>query len=739
MRRRWWLWLVLSGCTATDPRPFGVEASTVTVAQGSIAVVGFRVTKPDGGMVPPVTVTPPGELRASLASLVAEDDAFAGGVFLVTDFATAPGVYVVTFGGQTITATVGDFPVANNSPQTTRRSTVAQLDHAYTSIGQLSVLAEDGTVWKLMPDAGVERLEGLSGLRAITAGPNESLATASLDGPVVDLRGTQGGTVELLADGSARQAGYPSLQGVSAVRPNFFGGPAQSNVVLTLKNDGTVSGVSQTSRIRAAIDLVPGGETFLRADGVVYEAVRGQAAAYAPVFSFPGLRAFEGSAYETYSGQTAEYRHQALWATPDGTTWFMGSEKNPVPLAPPDGVEFVDVFARGRGAYALGDDKRLYDVTGGGTPVRLPFENVRGSAPRADAAVFCDPIRVRPGQSVTVPLRVVRDGYDGALLLTPRGLSADLTAAPVSIPAQATTASLQLTLTPDSTPRPQILEFALTGEGLARTTMLPVELAPSPRRITVSKDLVVKTDGSVWRFTPAPAVQVAGLSNIVSVTDNMALDANGVVYSFGENGFGQLGRGTRGVNDPTPAPVAGLPPIVAIAHSVYQVNLSLALDRDGRVWQFGAESTNDPGRVTPTQIMNIDPMVDISADGSPSGLDAAGNAWNLQGSISGILGGRYGRMGVRYGASGGKFITPQGFIDNVPHVLWYTTWATLTEGRGVGRLGIDSVGVIADSQGSVYATAEGVTVKQDGTLWKVSGPSQDRLEALGVTGVALPR
>ncbi len=735
------LWLALSACpSTTEPRPFGVEFSTVTVPPGSTVVVGFRLAPTDGGMAPVLTVTPAGLLRADLLSLVAEADAYAGGLFLSADFATPPGEYAVTLGGQTITATVSEIPPANNSVQTTRRSTVAQLDHAINGVGQLSVLTEDGTVWKLLPDGGAGRVEGLSGIRAIAGGPNESLVVASFDSPVVDVRASQGGTVELLADGTVRRAGFPALQGATAVRPTFFGGPSQSTLVLAVMADGTIAnGPTLISQIRGAIDVIPGGQTFLRSDGFVYDTTGNpNGPAYSPVFAFAGLRAFDGSTFETFSGQTAEFRHHALWATPDGLTWFMRSEKNPEPLVAPEGVTFVDVFARGRGAYALGDDKRLYDVTSGG-PVRLPFENVRSSAPKPDVAVVSDPIPGRPGQSVVVPLRVLREGYDGALVLTPRGLPADITAAPVSIPAQATTASLTLTFSAASVARPVLLEFALTGEGLARTTNLSVELAPSTRRVTVAKDLVLKADGTVWRLTGMAAAQVPGLTNIISIADNLALDAQGVVYSFGDNALGQLGRVTVGASDPVPAPVPGLPPIQAIAHSVFQVNLSLALDRTGKVWLFGSESTSGGGDATPRQLTNVAPMVDISADGSPTGLDAQGQAWNLQGASAGLIGGTYGRIGVRYSASLFQAITPRGFIGEVPNVLWHTSWATLIDGRGVGRLGQQSVGVLPGSEGAVYASAEGLVVKADGTLWKVT-VGQDRFEPVpALTGVALPR
>lgn len=734
------LWLALSACPSTsDPRPFGVEMSTVTIEHGGTAVIGFRIARADGGMPPALTITPPGLLRAEMLSRVPEDDAWAGGLFLTSDFGTTPGVYVVTLGEHTITATVSEIPPANNSVRTSRRSTVAQLDHPYVGVGQLSVLTESGEIWRLTADGGTARVEGLSAIRAIAGGPNEGVAYASLDSPVVDVRATQGGVLELLADGSLRSAGNATMRNVTAVRPYFAGGPAQAQIVLALKDDGSVANSAPpVSLIRGAVDLIPGGQTFLRSDGIVFDVNQTAfSVAYSPVFAFRGLKVFDGSAYETFSGQTAEYRHQSLWVTPDGVAWIMRSDRNPEPIVPPEGVQFVDVFARGRGAYALGDDKRLYDLTS--ATLRLPFENVRSSEPRPELGIFSDPIPGPPGQSITVPLRVVRDGYEKAVVLSPSGFPADITAAPVSIPAQATTAMLTLTYSADRVARAQVLRFTVTGEGFTGSALLQVELTPSPRRTTIAKDLALKADGTVWRIVPGPAVQLPGLSNIISITDNMALDAQGVVYSFGDNSLGQLGRVTVGTSDPMPAPVPGLPPIQVIAHSTYQVNLSLALDRTGKVWLFGAsQSSSSGGNSTPTQLMNVAPMVDVYADGSPTGLDADGNAWNLQGASSGLIGGRHGRLGVRNGASSFFPITPKGFIGQIPNILWYTNWATLVEGRGVGRLSEPFV-ALPGSQGAAYASAEGIIVKDDGTLWKLR-LGQDGFDQMpGLTGFALPR
>jgi alpha-tubulin suppressor-like RCC1 family protein len=68
------------------------------------------------------------------------------------------------------------------------------------------------------------------------------------------------------------------------------------------------------------------------------------------------------------------------------------------------------------------------------------------------------------------------------------------------------------------------------------------------------------------------------------------LDANGVVYAWGDNTHGQLGRGDD-PNASLPDIVHGLPPIAAIAAGGYY---ALALDRDDALWAWGL---NDRGQL----------------------------------------------------------------------------------------------------------------------------------------------
>lgn len=92
------------------------------------------------------------------------------------------------------------------------------------------------------------------------------------------------------------------------------------------------------------------------------------------------------------------------------------------------------------------------------------------------------------------------------------------------------------------------------------------------------------------------------LSSIIAIAGgerhNAALDANGEVWTWGWNYFGQLGNGAyvANMNDPanmgtTPGKVPGFSSVKAIASRGYH---TLALKNDGTVWAWGY---NDSGRL----------------------------------------------------------------------------------------------------------------------------------------------
>ena len=735
--------VALAGCPAgTEPRPFGLETHQVTLSRGGSAHVGFRVARHDAGAGPSFSLAPEGRgLQLDVFSFVLEADAWAGLATLSASAQVEPGEYTAVLAGETLQVTVAPPAPITLDPKTMRRSTVAK-----AAPGLTAALADDGTVWQTTADGGASRLESLSGVRAISMFGPGGLVAVTLEGKAVDVRATQAEALTLQNDGTVANT---RLTQVAAVRPYFVVLPG--NVMASqdsfLSTDGTLlTGTEQGAapvepRVTGIVDVIPTAKAWLTADGTIFTQQQASPFRVVPFFQSDRLRAFEGDGYQTFLGQTAEYRHHLLWVA-DGLAWFLPSEMPLQVLTMPGGGEVRDAFVRDRWWFLLGPDGRLFE---GDKP--LPFPSVRPAAPAPDVGVFCDAIPFTRGGAVQVQLRIARDGFDGALTLTPRALPSDVTVPAVSIPAGATTASLTVTFSASGVVRPFDLEFALVGEGLTRTTLLPIELPRGPRRVTVAGDLVLKRDGTVWRTSGTPT-QVMGLANIVSITANMALDADGAVFSFGQNQRGELGRGTYGVADQQPGRVMGVPKAVAIAFSIGAGSLtSLVLDEQGRVWRFGSTSTTDPGTVTPTVVTGVPPMVDVNGDASPAALDANGAVWLVNrpkqfmngpvNRIGLVLDGAPATIDQSYGVPG------SGRLNKTVKVLWYTGFATLTEGRGVWSLdtgaGLSLMSFLPGSEGAVYASREGVVVKADGTVWRrpMNGPALQQIA--GLSDVAIPR
>lgn len=98
-----------------------------------------------------------------------------------------------------------------------------------------------------------------------------------------------------------------------------------------------------------------------------------------------------------------------------------------------------------------------------------------------------------------------------------------------------------------------------------------------------------------------PPVQVTGLPRIVAVaagaTHSLALAADGTVWAWGRNEYGQLGVGRGSSFGCSPTQVPGLRGVVAIAAGAYH---SLALLADGSVLAWGSNSSGQLGDGTQT-------------------------------------------------------------------------------------------------------------------------------------------
>jgi alpha-tubulin suppressor-like RCC1 family protein len=125
-------------------------------------------------------------------------------------------------------------------------------------------------------------------------------------------------------------------------------------------------------------------------------------------------------------------------------------------------------------------------------------------------------------------------------------------------------------------------------------------------------------DPVLIRYVP-PVVKVAASGN-----SSFALGADGTVYGWGDNSYGQLGAGAAvgGTDQQTPVVIQGLPNIVDIAATA---NGLYALKDDGTVWVIGMNPWRSAGP-TPFQVAGLSNVVRLANYGEAA-IEADGSLW----------------------------------------------------------------------------------------------------------------
>jgi hypothetical protein len=149
-----------------------------------------------------------------------------------------------------------------------------------------------------------------------------------------------------------------------------------------------------------------------------------------------------------------------------------------------------------------------------------------------------------------------------------------------------------------------------------------------------SDTVVVQDDREDARFAPTIA---AGDDHCVALNDD------GMVWTWGDNGYGQLGDGST-TNRNVPAPVTSLSDVFAVAGGG---NHTMALTGDGRVWAWGDNRNGQLGdgtflsRTRPAPVLHLAEGVAIAAGYSHSlALKKDGTVWAWGDNSSGQLGSR---------------------------------------------------------------------------------------------------
>ncbi len=241
---------------------------------------------------------------------------------------------------------------------------------------------------------------------------------------------------------------------------------------------------------------------------------------------------------------------------------------------------------------------------------------------------------------------------------------------------------------------------------------------------------VLDADGDVWMFgdnyfgqlgsatgngvaTAHPtATKVAGLSDITAVSaggwHTLALRKDGTVWAFGENDQGQLGMAADGAAHPAPSPVAGLSDIMAIAAGQ---SWSMALKADGTVWTWGDNGVQQTGQpagpdvTTATMLSGLTDVTAVSAD------EVNGIALKSDGTVWGW---------------GDAFYTQIGTTGGAPHAI-----------NGLTNV----VSIAMGQRHSAYLDRDGkvLTLGENGSGQLGSASPSSTSTPLEVSGVTAPR
>ncbi len=211
--------------------------------------------------------------------------------------------------------------------------------------------------------------------------------------------------------------------------------------------------------------------------------------------------------------------------------------------------------------------------------------------------------------------------------------------------------------------------YGQLGDGTTTMRTEPVRVVGLSNVVAISGGwidaLAVKSDGTVWTWgdnstgelgigtaggaTNLP-VQVLGLSNMVSVSggdlSSMARRADGTIWKWGQNVYGELGIGTSDTNaHPNAVQVPGLTGVVQSACRDYH---NICVKADGTVWTWGDNryggmgdfsGTNVPSpRLMPGLVSNNVIAYAESFESYPNGFSLIGtNHWSSDGAGAAVV------------------------------------------------------------------------------------------------------
>jgi alpha-tubulin suppressor-like RCC1 family protein len=155
-----------------------------------------------------------------------------------------------------------------------------------------------------------------------------------------------------------------------------------------------------------------------------------------------------------------------------------------------------------------------------------------------------------------------------------------------------------------------------TNSGTANPNPTPIQVMTGVSAVAAgrSHSMVLKTDGTLWTFgnnfygalgttinssipnpNPTPTQVMTGVSAVAAGGEHsMVLKTDGTLWTFGNNGSGQLGTSTNvRASNPTPTQV-----MTGVSAMAAGQDFSLALKTDGTLWTFGRNNKGQLGTET---------------------------------------------------------------------------------------------------------------------------------------------
>lgn len=288
----------------------------------------------------------------------------------------------------------------------------------------------------------------------------------------------------------------------------------------------------------------------------------------------------------------------------------------------------------------------------------------------------------------------------------------------------------------------------------------PVQIALPYRMVSVTaagfRSLAVAFDGSVYfwgdNYLADPIPQpLSGIKAVAAGANggNYALDGNGRVWVWGENGEGQLGDGTTTLRA-TPVMLSGVSDVVAIGAGFQSAG---AIRRDGSVWMWGRNVYGQLGNgmafyQAPVLLSAWTGTTQFDAGNARSAAIAGGRLWSA---------GRneFGELGVGDTSSRGVPVAVAADMAQVSlgaqHTLALDTqgrvwsWgnndakqlgdASITRRSKPGQVaGVDNMVQVSASGGGNFSLA----LRQDGTVWAWGDNSYGQLGDGSKTARATP-